>query len=91
MMENGPIRPLSAVIVPVISAFLHLKYPVSPLIRRVSPLSLKDLRTLSLNMKPATFAPSANRVSVAIFTNFCIASQFESPLADVGAAVTEAP
>ena len=25
-MENGPIRPLSAVIVPVISAFLHLKY-----------------------------------------------------------------
>lgn len=45
-MENGPIRPLSAVIVPVISAFLHLKYPVTPLIRRVSPLSLKRLENL---------------------------------------------
>ena len=90
-MENGPIRPLSAVITPVISAFLHLKYPVTPLIRRVSPSSLWDLSTLFLNMNPATLAPSANKVSVAIFTNFCMASQLESPLADVGAAVTEAP
>ena len=45
-MVKPPIFPFVDVIVPVISAFLHLKYPVTPLIRRVSPSSLWDLSTL---------------------------------------------
>ena len=50
-----------------------------------------DVYPFNLNINPAMFALSARNMSVTRLLYFCMASQLESPLADVGAADTELP